>query len=98
MLNFKFDKSVKLIKKDIFLIILWLIFGLAGVYFVTLTLYVATCLNIETNIAPYNSWRCDEAFFSFIGGILCIYASVQCREWYFDNDTNDDNDDDEIIL
>lgn len=85
-------------KKDIFLIILWLIFGLAGVYFIALTLYVASGLNIETNIAPYNSWHCDEAFFSFIGGIICIYASVQSREWYFESDATDDNDDDEIIL
>lgn len=69
---------------------LWLIFGLAGVYFIGLMLYVATGLNIETGVAPYNTWHCDEAFFSFIGGIICTYASIQCREWYFESDTDDE--------
>lgn len=74
-------------KKDIFLIIFWLIFGLAGVYFIGLMLYIATGLNIETDIAPYNHWHCDEALWCGLGGFICIYASSQAREWYFESDT-----------
>lgn len=76
-------------KKDIFLIILWLIFGLAGVYFIALMLYIATGLNVETDIAPYNHWHCDEAFWCGLGGMICTYASIQSREWYFESDTTD---------
>lgn len=76
-------------KRDIFLIALWLIFGLAGVYFVGMMLYIASGLNVVSGIVPYNTWNHNEAFFSGIGGMLCICASTICRMWYFDTAEDD---------
>lgn len=84
-------------KKDIFFLILWLLFGVAGVYFIGLTYYVATGLNVAMDVAPWNKWGADEAFFTLFGGIICIYCSVTCHQWYFDGDIDTSNDDETIL-
>lgn len=72
-------------KKDIFLLAFWMVFGLSGTFLVALMLYVITGLNIETDIAPYNTWSYGEAMISGMAGCACVGFSLAFRKFYFES-------------